>query len=83
MRWLVWIGIFALLSTISCGKRTIRVDRVMQKMIDTTAAPKMVLLRDELDSICDMRKDSLVAAAVDSILSVRRIEIDKIAKDAR
>ncbi len=81
MRHLVLIGLLALLTMMSCGKRTVKVDRVMKKIIDTTSAPIKVVLRDELDSLCTIRQDSMVAAAVDSILAVRRAEIEKIAKD--
>jgi len=81
MRQLVLIGLLVLLTAMSCGKRTVKVDRVMKKIIDTTSAPIKVLLREELDSICAVQQDSMVAAAVDSILAVRQVEIQKIAKD--
>lgn len=81
MRHLVLIGLLAMLTAMSCGKRTVKVDRVMKKIIDTTSAPIKVLLREELDSLCTVRQDSMVAAAVDSILAVRQAEIQKIAKD--
>ena len=83
MRTLILTGLLALLIAMSCGKRTIKVDRVMKRTIDTTAAPIKVLLRDELDSLCTVQQDSMVAAAVDSILAVRKVEIEKIAKDEK
>jgi len=82
MRYLTLIGICLLLCG-SCGKRTIKVDRVMKRIIDTTAAPQIVLLRDELDSLCDLRRDSMIAVAVDSIMSVRRLEIQKITRNGK
>lgn len=83
MRTLILTGLLTLLIAMSCGKRTIKVDRVMKRTIDTTAAPIKVLLRDELDSLCIVQRDSMVAAAVDSILAVRKVEIEKIAKDEK
>ena len=75
-----WILISCLVvSTLcACGKREVKLDRIMKRTIDTTAAPKIVVLKPKLDSLCDARFDSLVQAAVDSILEVRRLEIKKI-----
>ena len=81
MRRLAFIGVIVVLLAPACAKRTVKVDRVMRKIIDTTAAPQKVLLRNELDSICKVQQDSLVAVAVDSILKVRNFEIQKIARD--
>ena len=75
------LGILAILLSPACAKRKVKVDRVMRKIIDTTAAPQKVLLREQLDSICEIKQDSMVAAAVDSILKVRNFEVQKIAKD--
>lgn len=65
----------------SCGKRTIRLDRTLRRAIDTTAAKQMVILRPILDSLCEERYDSLVQAAVDSIMERRQLEIKQIISD--
>ena len=64
----------------ACGKRTIKIDRAMRKAIDTSAARQIVVLRPEMDSLCAIRTDSLIQAAVDSILGERRTEIQKITR---
>jgi len=58
----------------SCGKRTVQLDRDLRKAIDTLAAKQINILRPELDSLCDLRFDSMVAASVDSIMQVRQSE---------
>jgi len=78
MKRFAMIGICALILLGSCGKRTIRLDRTMRKAIDTTSAKQIVILRPILDSLCDMRFDSLVQVAVDSILEKRQLEIKRI-----
>ena len=50
----------------------------MRRMIESEAAAKIVVMRAELDSLCDVRFDILVQVAVDSILEKRQLEISKI-----
>ncbi|RLD22153.1 MAG: hypothetical protein DRI69_02070 [Bacteroidetes bacterium] len=81
MKHIACIGILTLLMLGSCGKRTIRLDRTLRRAIDTTAAKQMVILRPILDSLCEERYDSLVQAAVDSIMERRQLEIKQIISD--
>ena len=62
----------------SCGKRQIKIDRMMERAIDTTAASRKAILSAQLDSVCNAQFDSLVQVAVDSILEKRRSEIEMI-----
>ncbi len=70
--------IVCLVCLCSCGKREVKIDRIMRRAIDTTAASRKAVLGPQLDSICEAQFDSLVQSAVDSILQQRRVEIDKI-----
>jgi len=84
MRKLLWVLICAYTLVValeSCGKREVKIDRIMRRAIDTTAASRKAVLRPKLDSICDAQFDSLVQVAVDSILKQRRSEISKIIRE--
>ena len=82
MREFVWLFIcLIVVLTTSCGKREVKIDRIMRRSIDTTASSRKAILRPKLDSLCEAQFDSLVQAAVDSILEQRRMEIDKIIKE--
>ena len=55
----------------SCGKDEIKMTPKIKTHIDTTYRNEVRVLATELDSICDMRFDSLVSVAKDSILKIR------------
>jgi hypothetical protein len=78
MKRLAVIGICAILMLMSCGKRTIRLDRTLRRAIESTSAKEIVILRPILDSLCEARYDSLVQVAVDSIMEKRQLEIKQI-----
>ena len=64
----------------SCGTRQVRIPNATKRAIDTLAAKDIVVLRPQLDSLCDLRQDSIVQAAMDSIIERRSLEISKIVK---
>ena len=75
----LFVCLLVLLSLpVGCGKRTVEIDRSTQRAIDTLSAKEIRVLRPVLDSLCDVQFDSLVNAAMDSILAERRLEIEKI-----
>ncbi len=45
------------------------------RMLDTLVQKEKVLLKEDLDSLCDLRYEQLVAHAKDSIMKVRQQEI--------
>ncbi len=65
-------------ATMSCGKRHMQLDHETRRAIDTLAAKEINVLRTEIDSLCKYRMDSLVLAMSDSIVAVRRKEIQQM-----
>ena len=55
----------------SCKEDEIKMTPKIKMHIDTTYRNEVRVLAGELDSICDMRFDSLVSVAKDSILKLR------------
>ncbi|MDX1476526.1 MAG: hypothetical protein R3301_02430 [Saprospiraceae bacterium] len=74
MRVLFSILFAGLLVLPACGKREVPITGDLRRTIDTVAARQINLLRPELDSLCRVWFDSLVAEAADSILEVRTLE---------
>jgi hypothetical protein len=62
----------------SCGKRHVQIDSQTRRTIDTTASRQIYVLRAEMDSLCELKTDSMVRVMSDSILDVRRQEIRKL-----
>ena len=62
----------------ACGKRESRLDLKTRRIIDTTASARKLDLRPVLDSLCDIRQDSMVRVAMDSIVQRRELEVKKI-----
>ncbi len=62
----------------SCGPRTVQIDPSTRRTIDTLAAQQIQALRPDLDSLCIVKTDSLIAVISDSILVVRREEMRKL-----
>lgn len=62
----------------SCGKRSVEIDRNTRLAIDTLAGAQIRELRPVLDSLCDAQFDSLVQHAMDSILERRQHEMEQI-----
>ena len=80
MRWfrLMWfVGICTIL-LLSCGKRRVQIDRETKRAIDTLAASQIQAMRIEMDSMCILRMDSLVAVKSDSVMNARREEMRKL-----
>lgn len=66
-----FLGLFFLSLFCSCGKDEVKMTPKIKKHIDTTYRNELRILTPALDSICDLRFDSLVSAAKDSILKIR------------
>ncbi|MBR9922773.1 MAG: hypothetical protein GYB31_18230 [Bacteroidetes bacterium] len=47
------------------------------KIVDSLYQEQVLLLKPEMDSICDLRQDSILRRAVDSMLTQREEEIKK------
>ena len=70
-----YIGaLFILILFFSCGEDEIKMTPKIKMHIDTTYRNEVRVLVTELDSICDLRFDSLVNVAKDSILKIRLAE---------
>jgi hypothetical protein len=78
MQRLLIVSLLLTLASAGCGKRSVEIDRQTRHAIDTLTANELVVLRPQLDSLCAAQFDSLRAAAADSMLHVRRLEIEKI-----
>ena len=63
---------------ICCGKRHVQIDRDTKRAIDTLAAKQANAMRPVLDSICQLKMDSLVATMSDSVMMARREEMRKL-----
>lgn len=61
----------------SCEKDPVHLKAAHLKMVDTLAKQQTILLRVEIDSLCDLRFDEAVEKARDSIVKVRIQEINK------
>jgi len=72
----LWISL--LLTQIGCLEEPIELGKKEKILVDTLAIRKTKMLRIELDSICDETFDTRVAVAVDSILAIRKKQIDEI-----
>jgi len=62
----------------ACGKREVRIDPGTKRKIDSTAAKVVNAMRPELDSLCLLRHDALMEAAIDSIVEQRELEMRKM-----
>ena len=71
---------FACFVMVSCGTRQVRIPNSTKRAIDTLAAKDIVVLRPQLDSMCQLRQDSIIQVAMDSIIERRSLEISKIVK---
>lgn len=62
----------------SCTTRPIAPTRASRRAIDTLYQQKVLVLQPQMDSICSLLYDSIYAVAVDSILIIRRKDIDAL-----
>lgn len=63
-------------SLYACTSRPVEPTRTSRYTIDTTYQSKIILLQSEMDSLCDLVFPALYKRAVDSMMMVRRDEID-------
>jgi hypothetical protein len=73
--WLVLV-----LSLPSCTTRSVTPTRNSRITIDTIYQQKIIALQPAMDSLCKQLHDSLYAASVDSILSIRNLEMNELVK---
>ena len=73
--------IVLLISFSSCEEPPYELGPSDYKMLDTLVRKEIVLMKGDLDSLCELRYDNLVANAKDSIMKIRKQEIkDKLGK---
>ncbi len=51
-----------------------RLNKALRTQVDTLYKAQVVALREELDSICVVETDKIIASAVDSIITLRKQE---------
>jgi hypothetical protein len=61
----------------SCGEEPLYLNSTQLKLVDTLAKHKIIPMRFEIDSLCDLHFDEEVEKAKDSIVVVRIREINK------
>jgi hypothetical protein len=73
--WLVLVH-----SMLSCTTRSVTPSRNSRITIDTIYQQKIIALQPGMDSLCRQLHDSLYSVAVDSILSIRNMEMNELVK---
>lgn len=68
-------ALFASLCFPSCIKEEVRLTRNHKKLIDSLTALQTTVLRDEMDSLCDIELSERIHIYTDSIVQVRLAEI--------
>lgn len=79
MRSFILCALFFLIM-ISCTNRPVTPTRNSRRTIDTLYQQKILVIQPKMDSMCAHLYDSLYSAAVDSILNVRKMEMNELVK---
>ncbi len=74
----ILISLFLVSIFSSCTTRPVTPSRDSRRTIDTMYQQKIIVLKPHMDSICTHVYDSLYTLAIDSILSVRRNEMNEL-----
>ena len=67
-----------LISVFSCQPTEVKLTRADKKAIDTLTTNQLKLERILQDSLCDLRRDSIIQKAVDSILITRKQQEERL-----
>lgn len=59
----------------SCTSRRVEPTRSSRHTIDTLFSQKIIELKPEVDSVCRLHYEKVYAAAVDSIMEIRDLEM--------
>ena len=59
----------------ACTSRQVEPNKASRKAIDTLYQQKVLVLQPQLDSFCQVMRDSLFMPTVDSMLALRRAEM--------
>lgn len=78
LRFICLVACILCLTLQGCGKRNVQIDRETRRMIDTLTAHELNILRPQMDSMCRLQLDSLVATLRDSVLEARKAEMRKL-----
>ncbi len=75
MRVIYFLAVFIILVS-SCTARPVEPSRASRHTIDTLFQQNILVLQSEVDSICKARYQIIYAAAVDSLMAVRKLEMN-------
>ena len=67
-----------LISSFACQPTEVKLTRADKKAIDTLTTNQLKLERILQDSLCDLRRDSIIQKAVDSILITRKQQEERL-----
>ena len=67
----------------ACGPKEVKLTRADKKAIDTLTTNQNLLERTLQDSLCTLRRDSIIQKAVDSILVARKKQEERLLEDGR
>ena len=70
-------------SSSSCVKGEVKLSRADKKVKDTLVTNELKVIKPILDSLCELRRDSLVRHAVDSITAVRKLKEERLRKGSK
>ena len=77
--YIIIVQLFFLISALSfsCEKEAPRLSKEQKALIDTLVKERTILLRAELDSLCNVDFDKKVQIATDSMVKIRIEEINQ------
>lgn len=65
---------------VGCTERDVKLDEGLRKEADSVFAKKVETISNEIDSICALKKDSMVRVRYDSIIEVRKKRIRELSQ---
>lgn len=72
----IYSSVLALFIFFSCTSRAVQPTRQSRHTIDTLFQQKVILLKPEMDSVCDGLFKEIYTAAIDSIMEARKMEMN-------
>ena len=77
-KWRLKMLLLLLIGICSCGEPEVKIDRTARRTIDTLVNVQLDSISPLLDSLCSVRKDSLIQYWADSIMQKRKREEERL-----
>ena len=75
-----WFLLYAFVWLNACTTTTVTPSRSSRQIIDSVYQQKIISLQPQMDSICAGEHNTVFRLAADSILAVRKMEMDSLVK---